>query len=97
MEQQLHDKSETFKIIYKALLLQIILMEFKKVNWYEHIYIFSNLISLHLAYLFWDAIFLSHASIMSIAASEWITHLDVTSKTLQRVIDRRSSKQHEKQ
>ncbi len=30
MEQQLHDKSETFKIIYKALLLQIIWMEFSK-------------------------------------------------------------------
>ncbi len=85
MEQQLHDKSETFKIIYKALLLQIIGMELKK-------YMFNNLFSLHLdAYLFWHAIFLSRASIMSIEASEWITHLDVTSKTLQHVIGCRSS------
>ncbi len=30
--EQLHDKSETFKIIYKALILQIIGMELKKVD-----------------------------------------------------------------
>jgi len=30
MEEQLHDKSETFKIIYKALLFKIIGMELKK-------------------------------------------------------------------
>jgi len=30
MEQQVHDKSERFKIIYKALLLQITGMELKK-------------------------------------------------------------------
>ncbi len=49
--QQLHDKSEIFKIIYKALLLQIIRMEFKK--YVDTNIVFSNLISLHLdAYLF---------------------------------------------
>ncbi len=51
MGQQLHDKSEIFKIIYKALLLQIIRMEFKK--YVDTNIVFSNLISLHLdAYLF---------------------------------------------
>ncbi len=52
MGQQLHDKSELFKIIYKALLLQIIGMVFKK--YVDTNIVFSNLISLHLdcAYLF---------------------------------------------
>ncbi len=81
MEQQLRDKSETFKIIYKALLSKIIYI-------YIYIYISAILLACIAVCVY---LFLSHASIVSIAASEWITHLDVTSKTLQHVTGRRSS------